>query len=436
MEAIPKTTGEITVPARSAGTVISPLRISPEIARRFILGKQGLWPGRRWQGKAGADAAMRAIEHLQLDPLTVVARSHDLTLHSRVADYTPGLWETLAYEERRYFDWGGWLAVRPMDELPYWRNLMRRQRDEPHWRQQAKLHGPAIIEMRQVLRERGTVANRDFEMKDRTRHDSYRGRKDSALALYYLWRMGEVMVHHRERFERVYALAEAVAPAELLYEAGDAETDAFLMRKLVAFHGLDVLLPGTGLIGRLMGGPDPKHWRAREVEAGRLARVEVDGWKKPMVALAEDAPLLAELAAGRVPAVWAPLGPSTREQVSFLAPLDIVSARGRSKALFDFEYVWEVYKPVHLRRHGYYVLPILWGDRLVARADFKFDRTTNTLVIPGFWLEDKATGRDPEFGQALSRGLADLLRFLGADKLDARAVLPVGLRKALPRRRE
>jgi uncharacterized protein len=273
-------------------------------------------------------------------------------------------------------------------------------------------------------------------MKDRTRHDSYRGRKDSALALYYLWRMGEVMVHHRERFERVYALAEAVAPAELLYEAGDAETDAFMMRKLVAFHGLDVMLPGTGLIGRLMGGPDPKHWRAREVEAGRLTRVEVDGWKKPMVALSEDAPLLAELAAGRVPAAWTPLGPSTREQVSFLAPLDIVSARGRAKAIFDFEYVWEVYKPVHLRRHGYYVLPILWGDRLVARADFKLDRTTNTLVIPGLWLEDKATGRDPEFGQALARGLADLLRFLGADRLDARAVLPLGLRKVLPRKRE
>ena len=74
--------------------------------------------------------------------------------------------------------------------------------------------------------------------------------------------------------------------------------------------------------------------------------------------------------------------------------------------------------------------------RLVARADFKLDRTTNTLVIPGLWLEDKATGRDPEFGQALARGLADLLRFLGADKLDAGAVLPVALRKGLPRRRE
>jgi len=412
--------------------------ISPEVARRFILGKQGLWPGRRWQGKAGADTAMRAIEHLQLDPLTVVARSHDLTLHSRVADYTPGLWETLAYDERRYFDWGGWLAVRPMDELPYWRNLMRRQRDEPHWRQQAKLHGPAIDEMREVLRARGTVANRDFEMKDRTRHDSYRGRKDSALALYYLWRTGEAMVHHRERFERVYALAEAVAPAALLYEAGDAETEAFMMRKLVAFHGLDTLLAATAMasVGRLMSVPDTKRWSEAELAAGRLARVEVESWKRPTVALAEDAPLLAELAAGRVPAAWAPLGPSTREQVSFLAPLDIVSARGRSKTLFDFEYVWEVYKPVHLRRFGYYALPILWGDRLVARADFKLDRTTNTLVIPGFWLEDKATGRDPEFGQALARGLADLLRFLGADKLDAREVLPVALRKVLPKRRE
>ncbi len=69
--------------------------------------------------------------------------------------------------------------------------------------------------MRAALRERGVLSNRDFEMATRTRTQSYRGRKDSALALYYLWRTGEVMTHHRNRFERVYALSESVAPAEL-----------------------------------------------------------------------------------------------------------------------------------------------------------------------------------------------------------------------------
>ncbi|HEU4783860.1 MAG TPA: hypothetical protein VFS83_11015, partial [Ktedonobacterales bacterium] len=86
------------------------LHIDSEIARRFILGKQGLWPGRRWRGIVGAEQAMRAMEYLQLDPLQVLASSHDIALHSRVLNYTPGLWEDLAYGQRQFFDWGGWLA--------------------------------------------------------------------------------------------------------------------------------------------------------------------------------------------------------------------------------------------------------------------------------------------------------------------------------------
>src|SRR5689334_14435443 len=160
------------------------LTIDIETARRFILGKQGLWPGRRWRGLKGAERAMRAMEYLQLDPLQIVARSHDLTLHSRVLDYTPGLWERVTYEQRKFFDWGGWLAVRPMDELPHWRVVMRRERDEnTRLRDMAREHAEAIVEMRALLRERGMVSNRDFEMASRVRMQSYRGRKDSALAL-------------------------------------------------------------------------------------------------------------------------------------------------------------------------------------------------------------------------------------------------------------
>src|SRR5512140_3713140 len=105
------------------------LTIDIKTARRFILGKQGLWPGGRWRGLQGTEQAMRAIEYLQLDPLQIIARSQDILLHSRVLDYRPGLWEELAYRQRKFFDWGGWLAVRPMDELPYWRVAMRRERE-------------------------------------------------------------------------------------------------------------------------------------------------------------------------------------------------------------------------------------------------------------------------------------------------------------------
>ena len=96
--------------------------------------------------------------------------------------------------------------------------------------------------------------------------------------------------------------------------------------------------------------------------------------------------------------------PARRTRPSFLAPLDPVSARGRAKPLFDFEYVWEVYKPVDQRRWGYYTLPVLWGDRLVARFDSKLDRSTDTLVINGLWLEDGALARDAAFADGDARG--------------------------------
>jgi uncharacterized protein YcaQ len=96
---------------------------------------------------------------------------------------------------------------------------MRRERDgDSRIRAMAVDHADAIVEMRALLRERDVVSNRDFEMATRTRTQSYRGRKDSALALYYLWRTGEVMTHHRERFERVYALTEKVVSAHLIRE--------------------------------------------------------------------------------------------------------------------------------------------------------------------------------------------------------------------------
>ncbi|MCW5873574.1 MAG: YcaQ family DNA glycosylase [Anaerolineales bacterium] len=409
------------------------LTIDLQTARRFILGKQGLWPGRRWQGAKGTQQAMRAMEYLQLDPLQIIARSQDIKLHSRVLDYKLAMWEDAAYKKRKFFDWGGWLAVRPMDELPYWRVVMRREKTAGYTNisKTGSEHAAAIKEMRAVLRERGTVSNRDFEMAARTRTQSYRGRKDSAVALYYLWRTGEVMTHHREKFERVYALTETVAPAELIREASDAETDRFLICKEIAHNGLARFNRTAEAYFR--GVPLDRATKLREslLADGEIIEVQVEGWKHVHCALASDAKLLKELAAGRVPKAWKPLGASTEDEASFLAPLDPVSARGRAKPLFDFDYVWEVYKPEDKRKYGYYVLPILWGDRLVGRFDSKLDRTTNTFVILGLWLEDKRLAKDAAFVEALAAGFVRFKTFLGAEKLNAKSVSDAALRKRL-----
>jgi uncharacterized protein YcaQ len=406
------------------------LTIDIETARRFILGKQGLWPGRRWRGLRGTEQAMRTIEYLQLDPLQIIARSQDIQLHSRVLDYSPGMWETVTYQKRKFFDWGGWLAVRPMDELPHWRVVMRRERDEfTRIHSMAHDRAEAIAEMRAVLKERDTVSNRDFDMAARTRTQSYRGRKDSALALYYLWRTGEVMTHHRERFERVYALTERVAPAHLIRESDDAEVDRFLIKKDVSFSGLSRVSRASDSYHRGVPFDRTKQLLQELLADGELIEVQVEGWKAIHYALGSDARLLRDLVAGRVPKAWKSLETSTMEEVLFLSPLDPVSARGRARVLFGFDYVWEVYKPEHQRKFGYYVIPILWGDQLVGRFDSKLDRATNTFVILGLWLENKALGKNEAFAEALACGFARFVNFLGASKLDAKAIREPLLRR-------
>ncbi|MCB0033262.1 MAG: winged helix DNA-binding domain-containing protein, partial [Anaerolineales bacterium] len=149
---------------------------------------------------------------------------------------------------------------------------------------------------------------------------------------------------------------------------------------------------------------------------------KVEGWRPLQYALSSDIEALHELMAGRIPQAWEPLGPTTTEEVVFLAPLDPVSARGRAKVVFGFNYVWEVYKPQDKRQYGYYVLPILWGDQLVGRFDSKYDRPNDTFVILGLWLEDEGLGKNEAFAEALARGLGSFVRFLGASRLDIEAI--------------
>jgi uncharacterized protein YcaQ len=217
----------------------------------------------------------------------------------------------------------------------------------------------------------------------------------------------------------------------LIRETDPALADDFLMTKLVGADGLAPMRTVGNFMRRKVPATELAAWRRDKLERGELIEVRVDGWRAPQVALAADEPLIGDLLAGRTPAPWRPLGPTTEDEAIFLAPLDPVSARGRSKALFGFEYVWEIYKPVELRRWGAYTMPVLWGDQLVARFDARMDRPTGTLVINGAWLEEESLAKDRAFLEAFGRGMERLLPFLEAGAIDVRAVTSKSLRSAV-----
>jgi hypothetical protein len=173
--------------------------------------------------------ALRACEAVQLDPLNVVARSQDIVLHSRVLDYKPDYLQQALYQDRQFFDYGGWLAVYPISELPYWRVHMERRSHAKRVEDYVFTHHEVFDFVRDELRKRGPLGNRDFEGKSLDSWN-YRGRKETSLALYDMWISGELMMHHRDGFNRVYDFRENIAPKEYDYIATEKEADEFFAR--------------------------------------------------------------------------------------------------------------------------------------------------------------------------------------------------------------
>jgi uncharacterized protein YcaQ len=246
--------------------------------------------------------------------------------------------------------------------------------------------------------------------------------------------VGDVMITQRKGFDRIYDLRERVAPKEFDHEVAEKESEDFFARKVIAFHGImrekRWKSGWADYIEREVTPKEEKQKLAQLQAEGVAVVLQVEDSKENWLTLAENVPLLEELEAGRIPKAWTPLDTTTHEEVTFLAPLEIVSARGRAKQVFDFEYIWEVYKPAQQRRWGYYTLPILYGDDLVARLDPKLDRKTNTLHILGFWLEDDAP-HDEDFACALAKGIRRFADMTGAAKIDLSGIKTKKLKQAL-----
>ncbi len=391
-----------------------PLIIDKTIQRRFILGKQGLWPGRRWRGKPGALEALRSGCVVQVDPLQVIARNHDLTLQSRVLEYTPAILSELLYEERACLEYGGTVFVHPIEELPYLRVIMARRGHMDRWEGFLEEHERAIERVRAEIQERGALASTDIEAEV-THKTSWWSGKDTGRALYYLWTTGELLVKSRNGTGKVFDLRERLIPKK--YDRIARESDADDYYALKTFRQLNIVTAQiwrnwfAGQIERKVEGEEALERLGALERKGILQRVLLqEDDRESRYLLSEDLPLIETLQAGRIPDAWQPLETTTEREVTILAPLEIVSARGRAAKIFDFDYVWEVYKPTAQRRWGYYTLPVLYGDRLVARFDAKLERSTMTLQIKGFWLEDEQK-LDRRFISALRAGYKRFMQF-------------------------
>lgn len=406
-------------------------RISAPAARRFLVRRHLLAPPRSLPaGLDGVRAAFRTLGSVQFDPLGVAGRNHDLVLHARVAGYRTQWTDTLLYDTRELYEtFNKGLSLLPTAELPWYRiNWERALQDDrvaaQHERRETMDH--VLVQ----IRERGPQSSGDFE-RHRTAKavDWFWGpTNEIRAALEALWEAGTLGLARREGNRRFYDLAERIYPAELLvHRLSQREQRRHKLLSRFRAHGLLGTSGQAELwLGIAPANPDPKaperssrtELRAELVESGEIAPVEVEGVRGPRFVIREDVAALevAMAESDGAPVGGGPTGPSA----TFLAPLDpFVWDRELLRQLFGFDYVWEVYVPEAKRRWGYYVLPLLFGDRLVGRIEPRIDRRAGVVRILGLWWEN---GFDPRtaagFVDATRRALVDYMDFGGAKSVE------------------
>jgi uncharacterized protein len=397
------------------------LEISADHARRFLVRRHLLDPPRALP--AEPESVLRVLDRLgllQFDPLEVPgARSHDLTLHARIGGYQRSWCDRWLYgppggdrTDRRLIElYNKSLNILPLAELPHYAITWDTSHDEYRdriLRDQAPV-ADAILER---IRTDGPLSTAAFREHNHA-VDWWWGDTSAARAVAEaLFVTGRLGIARRDGSRRYYDLIERlVAPA--LLERRESPDDAGRHRLLSRYRAVGLL--GPVLPGEIAVGTEKAPVRARHlaalVEDGTLVEVRVEGLRRTRYIVAEEEPILEAVRQDRPGEAAA--------SVSFLAPLDpFVWDRRMLRDLFRFDYTWEVYVPAARRRHGYYVLPVLFGDRLVGRIEPRYERSAHALRIVGVWFEDAfepmgAAG----FVPALAACLRAYAAFIGARRV-------------------
>jgi uncharacterized protein YcaQ len=410
---------------------IAPRVVSPPVLRRFLLEAQGLPGGTPAAVEPSTPARVlrliRRLECVQIDPVSVVERNQHLVLAARLPGYSPAMLNRLRLQRRVFEYWANGASVIPMEDYPLFAGV-RQQFQLP--RAFLTKFGRLMETILARLAAEGPLPSRAFESGRRRVHwwwDKATPRtKDTSYVLNYLWYAGRVMVVRREGVERYFDLPEKVVPADVLRRAQQIEVDdanEALFEKYMRAYRVSDTGQGWRFGWRKMAVAERREVIGRHVRAGTIVPLQIPGVRRQYFVLAEDLDRLRRHEAeARLAGRAVPDGP-----IRFLPPLDnLLWRRERLADLFGFTYKWEIYDPPAKRRYGYYVMPILAGERFIGRMDPRYDRERNQLEIQGLWLEPGVTPT-----KRLSRNLREALdafsRFHGASGMVVRRTVPRGL---------
>ncbi len=386
---------------------------SEENARLFQLYAVGLHGKTYPKGKQGIASCFADLGVLQIDTLPILGRNHDLVMQARVDGVRPDLTLDTLHQDRLGFEyWDKVYCMIPVNHFPVLRHFMEGSEGKSSWfaEREKKLHQNAPSAMKKVyhaVKQDGPLSSQELEDLGgpKQTQKGWSSPKYANQALDLLWNHGKLSIAHRKNFRKYFDLTEHVIPAEFFkkQQLKKDEMWTYWLKKRVANVGL---LPLTG---------DNEAWafvkQARTkklidgmLKRGELTQVSIENIKTPFLAPSNADAMLNTASAKRLSA-----------KARFIAPLDqLIWCRSAIKKLWHFEYIWEVYKPQAQRRWGYYVLPILYKDKFVARFDGKYDRRTGTLHVLSY---HKEKGGLPKTHQAIEAGFSRFLNYLGGEKI-------------------
>jgi uncharacterized protein len=400
------------------------MKISFATARRLALHCQGL--DGSWQtpvqgvfeplssGKEGAAQVVERLGYVQIDTIHIIQRAHHHVIWSRFPDYGPEMLHSLLSQDRRVFEgWAHAAAYLPMADFRF--DAARRGEGilwpgQESWLQE---HQEVVDHVLARIREEGALGTGDFAVPEGFVGGSWwSGWKPAKRALEVLFDTGELMVSERRNFQRLYDLRERIAPNGGVYVKPDRdETDDFIIRRSVGSLGV---LP----LGEI------RWWTRQRPSTESLERLVESGLVTPVeLAGADGESWYAWTAALEAVGNSPPANAASRLHI--LSPFDnLIIRRQWMERLFQgFNYRLECYLPQAKRQYGYFCLPILWGDRFIARVDAKADRKPRTLILRRLVFEPEFDAYD-EVLPLLAKRLADFARFNDCDTVAVELVEP------------
>jgi uncharacterized protein YcaQ len=396
-------------PARSRPQGSQPaLAVSQPHLRRFLLQHQALLRPRQLQGAADILAFFSRVRSIQFDPIAVAGGNANLVLQSRVAQYRPAMLEQLLYGQRRLWDgWDKQAAIHRVEDWPYFGRY--RRAFAAHYPDPTRPPLDIAGEIVSAIQERGPLSAIDLEHEGSIHWWWGRPARRGRAALEVLFGLGRLGISRRVGSRRYFDLVERLLPAEIVAAAepnpGEAAYQEWHVERRIGGLGVADAAAGDHWLGIPGVKAAARHATiGRLVEQGRLLPLAVEGLnERPYYVRSVDLPRLEKAAEpdGEPP------------QVSFIAPLDnFIWNRRLLRELWGFDYTWEVFVPAERRRYGYYVLPVLYGERFVGRFAPAVDKKAGRLVIGGWWWEP-GVEPDAALEEAVATALQEFAAYLG-----------------------